>query len=242
MLPSGRDPIDVLASIAESLQAESDLPATAEQVLTFAQETLTFDYAGITVLNGGNGGNGNGGNGGNGGKGIATLVSSDPVVEKADELQVELDEGPCRDAAWAQHTLIVEDLARDERWPRWAPQASALGLGSILAVELGPQGGRFGALNLYCEGPRRFAEDEIAFAHVFGRHAAVALAAARQEETLNEAIDARTLIGQAQGMLMERFDLNSDKAFEVLRRYSQDYNTKLRVVAEELVRTRKLPG
>jgi len=235
MLPSGRDPIDVLATIAESLQAESDLPATAEQVLTFAQETLIFDHAGITVVNGGNGGNpGNG-------TGIATLVSSDPVVEKADELQVELDEGPCRDAAWAQHTLIVEDLAGDERWPRWAPQASALGLGSILAVELAPQGTRFGALNLYCREPRRFAEDEIAFAHVFGRHAAVALSAARQEETLNEAIDARTLIGQAQGILMERFDLSADKAFDVLRRYSQDYNTKLRAVAEDLVRSRKLP-
>jgi GAF domain-containing protein len=236
MLPSGRDPIDVLASIAESLQAESDLPATAEQVLAFAQETLAFDHAGITVVNGGNGGSGGSA------KAIATLVSSDPVVEKADELQVELDEGPCRDAAWAQHTLIVEDLARDERWPRWGPQASALGLGSILAVELGLQDSRIGALNLFDEEPRRFADDEIAFAHVFGRHAAVALAAARQEETLNEAIDARTLIGQAQGILMERFDLSADKAFDVLRRYSQDYNTKLRAVAEELVRTRRLPG
>jgi GAF domain-containing protein len=239
MLPSGRDRVDVLASIAESLQAESDLPGTADQVLTFAQETLTFDHAGITVVNGANGGtSGPGGPGRN----IATLVSSDPVVEKADELQVELDEGPCRDAAWAQHTLIVEDLARDERWPRWAPQASALGLGSILAVELAPAGTRLGALNLYSREPRRFDEDEIAFAHVFGKHAAVALAAARQEETLNEAIDARTLIGQAQGILMERFDLGPEKAFDVLRRYSQDYNTKLRIVAEDLVRSRKLPG
>jgi GAF domain-containing protein len=238
MLPSGRDLSGVLASIAESLQAEPDLPATAEQVLTHAQETLAFDHAGITVVNGGNGGHSNPGDNGSS---IATLVASDPVVEKADELQVQLDEGPCRDAAWEQRTLLVEDLARDGRWPRWAPQVSAMGLGSILAVELGPQGRRFGALNLYCREPRTFAEDEIAFAHIFGRHAGVALAVARQEETLNEAIDARTLIGQAQGILMERFGLEPDKAFDVLRRYSQDSNTKLRTVAEELVSKRRLP-
>ncbi|HEX2175439.1 MAG TPA: GAF and ANTAR domain-containing protein [Nocardioidaceae bacterium] len=233
MLPSGSDPGDLLASIAESLEAEPDLPHTAEQVLTFAQETLSIDHAGITVING---------NGNNGGGTVTTLVSSDPVVEKADELQVELDEGPCRDAAWEQQTLLVSDLATDERWPCWAPQAGALGLGSILAVELTLRGRRFGALNLYCAEPRVFDRDEIAFAHLFGRHAAVALAAARQEDTLTEAIDARTLIGQAQGILMERFGLDADKAFDVLRRYSQDFNTKLRTVAEDLVSSRKLPG
>ena len=233
MLPSGADPSDLLTSIAESLQAEPDLPTTAEQVLAFAQQTLTIDHAGITALNG---------NGRNGAKRLTTLVSSDPIVEKADNLQVELDEGPCRDAAWEQQTLLVGDLAADPRWPRWAPQASALGLGSILAVELAIAGKRFGALNLYCVEPRVFDPDEVAFAHLFGRHAAIALSAARQEDTLNQALDARTLIGQAQGILMERFGLDSDKAFDVLRRYSQDHNTKLRTVAEQLVDSRRLPG
>jgi len=56
-----------------------------------------------------------------------------------------------------------------------------------------------------------------------------------------QAIDARKLIGQAQGILMERFDLDDERAFEVLRRYSQNTNTKLNEVARALVHTRTLP-
>jgi AmiR/NasT family two-component response regulator len=62
------------------------------------------------------------------------------------------------------------------------------------------------------------------------------------DTTLAQAIDARKLIGQAMGILMERFDLDGNRAFEVLRRYSQDTNTKLRDVAQQLVDTRTLPG
>ena len=78
--------------------------------------------------------------------------------------------------------------------------------------------------------------------HIFGQHASVALATARREAGLRQAIDARHLIGQAQGILMERFDLTADQSFAVLRRYSQENNVKLRSVAAEIIETRKLPG
>lgn len=71
-------------------------------------------------------------------------------------------------------------------------------------------------------------------------HAAVAVANARTESTLWQAIEARKLVGQAQGILMERFDLTDEQAFAVLRRYSQDTNTKLREVARRLIATRNL--
>ncbi len=77
---------------------------------------------------------------------------------------------------------------------------------------------------------------------IFGGHASVALATARNEDSLRQAIDARHVIGQAQGILMERFDLNADQAFSVLRRYSQDKNLKLRAVAEEMIASRVLPS
>lgn len=57
-----------------------------------------------------------------------------------------------------------------------------------------------------------------------------------------QAVDARKLVGQAMGILMERFDLDGDRAFQVLRRFSQDNNRKLRDVAQELINTRKLPA
>ncbi len=89
---------------------------------------------------------------------------------------------------------------------------------------------------------RDFDEDDVAMAHIFGQHASVALATARREAGLRQAIDARHLIGQAQGILMERFDLTADQSFAVLRRYSQENNVKLRSVAAEIIETRQLPG
>jgi AmiR/NasT family two-component response regulator len=56
-----------------------------------------------------------------------------------------------------------------------------------------------------------------------------------------QAVDARKLVGQAMGILMERFDVGDDRAFAILKRYSQDTNTKLRDVAQHLIDTRKLP-
>jgi GAF domain-containing protein len=229
MAGDGSDAGDLLASIAEALVQERGFPHTAEHVVAFARETLTVDYAGITVMN-------------RDGTDLVTMAASDPVVEKADQLQVEMDEGPCRDSTWHQRTLVVEDLSAEDRWPRWSPRARSLGVTSMLAVEMTIRDRPFAALNLYSVAQRRFGAEEVAFAHLFARHAAVALAAARKEDTLAEAVDARTLIGQAQGILMERFSLDANQAFEVLRRYSQDNNTKLRVVAEHVVSSRTLPA
>jgi AmiR/NasT family two-component response regulator len=97
-------------------------------------------------------------------------------------------------------------------------------------------------LSLYTLHPDAFTADDEAIAHILARHASVAVAAARHEETMARAVDARKLVGQAMGILMERFDLNGDQAFAVLRRYSQDTNTKLRDVAQHLIDTRKLPS
>ncbi|MDQ0745124.1 response regulator NasT [Clavibacter sp. B3I6] len=73
-------------------------------------------------------------------------------------------------------------------------------------------------------------------------HARVALAAWDATEELERGLAARTLVGQAQGILMERFSLDADRAFQVLRRYSQDGNVKLAEVARRVVETRALPG
>jgi AmiR/NasT family two-component response regulator len=76
---------------------------------------------------------------------------------------------------------------------------------------------------------------------IFARHAALALSGAMNEAELNVALDSRKLVGQAQGILMERYGLDEARAFAVLRRYSQDHNLKLRRVAEYLVSHRRLP-
>jgi AmiR/NasT family two-component response regulator len=98
-----------------------------------------------------------------------------------------------------------------------------------------------GALNLYSSQPHAFDEDAEHVGLLFATHAAVALAAALQQEHLTQAIHGRDLIGQAKGILMERHKLTADQAFTVLVRTSQRSNTKLRDLAEHLANTGELP-
>lgn len=217
------------ADLAQSLTNAGTVQQTADQVVEQALIALGASYGGITLIRGG-------------GR-LETMAPSDDIVVKADLLQYDLREGPCHDASWQGVTLASQDLSADRRWPTWGPQAVALGIGAVLAAELNATetGRRLGALNLYWRESTTFSSDDLAYANIFAVHAAVALANSLRDAQLNTAMDARKVIGQAQGILMERYGLSTEQAFEVLRRYSQDHNVKLRLVAEQLVATRQLP-
>ena len=217
------------AKLAESLEAAPTPAETAEEIVEYVREQLDANRAGITLIRSR--------------RRLETVAATDELVERADRLQYELDEGPCRDSSWHRETLLSSDLATDKRWPQWAAKVAGLGVASVLAVELtSVEDKRMGAINVYWIQRREFTSDDVAFANIFARHAALALAGSMNEAQLNTALDTRGLIGQAQGILMERYDLDEARAFEVLRRYSQDHNVKLRQVAEHLIATRRLPS
>jgi GAF domain-containing protein len=176
-------------------------------------------------------------------KELETTAGSDPIAQRAHEMQLDLSEGPCIDAEWDDNNgvYVVQDVADDERWPRWAPEAARMGLCSLLAVRLSTTKDRLGVLDLYSYRRRDYDTDDIMAAQIVAARVSAAVAHAQHEQTLWRAIDARHHIGQAQGILMERYDLSSDTAFAVLRRYSQEQNRKLHDVARELVETRGLP-
>lgn len=216
------------ARIAQALQAAPTPARTAEQIVDYVRDQLDADHAGITLVRAG-------------GR-LETIAATDSMVEQTDTLQDELDDGPHRDRSWHGETLVVNCLAGDERWPRWAAKVAALGTSSVLAAELTTvQRDRIGSINVYWTQAHAVSADDVAFLNIFARHAALALSSAMNEAGLNVALDSRKLIGQAQGMLMERYGLDEPRAFEVLRRYSQTHNLKLRRVAEYLVSTRELP-
>jgi GAF domain-containing protein len=199
------------------------------RIVRYAVAAVGTPYAGVTLLRPG--------------QQLESMATTDPIVDAADHLQYDLQEGPCLDAAVDRnsHVLLSKDLAVDDRWPQWGPKTAALGLHAVLSAELRAGQRRLGALNLYGEQPRQFSSDDAATAHLFAAHATLALTAASTVEGLQTALDTRTEIGQAQGILMERFDLDADRAFEVLRRYSQNTNLKLHEVARTLIDTRKFP-
>lgn len=216
------------AKLATALQAAPTPGETADEIVAYVRDQLDADHVGITLIGAR--------------RRLETIAETDPIVGQLDRLQEELGAGPYYDESWHRETLISEDLANDKRWPEWTAEVSARGIASLLAAELTTvEDRRIGSINAYWSQVRRFTVDDAAFAAIFARHATVALAQSWSEEGLNVALDSRKLIGQAQGILMERHGLDADRAFEVLRRYSQDHNVKLRLVAEHLVATRRLP-
>lgn len=215
------------ADMALVLHEEPDVEQTLERVVEYAQQATVCDDAGLMLLHGG-------------GR-IETTGATDPRVGKADELQTTLEEGPGRAAIETRASVLVEDTATDPRWPAWGPQVADLGLRSVLSVRLHTGRTTLGTLNLYGHRPGMFDDDDTDVAEIFGRHASIALASAREEDGLRQAIGARHVIGLAQGILMERYGVDADRAFAVLRRYSRNSNVKLRVVAERVIATGRLP-
>jgi AmiR/NasT family two-component response regulator len=99
----------------------------------------------------------------------------------------------------------------------------------------------FGALSLYCRNGRRFGADDVAVAQALAGQLSVVMAAEQEIDHLGLALHNRNVIGQAQGVLMERFDMTADEAFDHLRRISSNTNVKLAHVAADIARTRRLP-
>jgi GAF domain-containing protein len=226
-------PADVHAQLAEAsreLHAEPDTNHTLQRSVTLATELIcNCHYAGISMVH-------------RDGT-IDTPAATHDLVNRGDQLQYALGEGPCLDAIWHYDTVICANLAEEDRWTTWAPRVAAeLNIRSMLALRLFTSKELVGALNLYSRDIDAFDEDDAYTGTYLAAQVAVAVAETRQTDSLRIGALNRTIIGQAQGILMERYEIDADQAFNVLRRVSQDNNIKLIRVADELVRTRRTPG
>ena len=215
------------AERARAIAKKSSPDETIRRIIDLALECIDCDYASVTVVHADGG--------------VETVASSDEVIDRADALQYELGEGPCLTAAEHEGLWVIAETGTDPRWPQWGPQAAALGLHSILAVHLFTDRTMLGALNLYAKQSHQYSADDIETAQIVAAHASVGLARTRSEQNLWRAVDARHVVGQAQGILMERFSLSSEQAFSVLKRYSQQHNIKIRDIAVHLLSTGEMP-
>lgn len=218
---------EAFARLALDLHDVDGLDETVERILEFAVKTFDCGYAGVILVHGGSR--------------VETVAATDPVVEGLDAVQLEAGEGPDLELIADRHEVIVRDVRQEQRWPRWCEAVADAGIRSMMGSRLYTSQHVIGSLNLYDPEPGAFDEADADVAHMLARHAAVAMQHARGDEHLRKAVDARNLVGQAQGILMERYDLDAARAFEVLRRYSQHHNTKLHLVAQQLIDSRTLP-
>lgn len=218
---------DFFSEVALALHEQRTTEETVDRITEYAQQAAECEDAGIMLVHSRTR--------------IETAAATSDRVTRSHELQRELGEGPCLDALESGGSFLSPDVQTDERWKRWGHAVAELGIHSAMSVLLETRDRRYGSLNLYADRANAFDANDLATATIFARHASVALANAHQEQGLLTAIDARKVIGQAQGILMERFDIPADRAFDVLRRYSQNHNEKLHAVAAWVVENRKRP-
>jgi GAF domain-containing protein len=217
-----------LAALLRDLQTETEQPATFERIAAGADELLgRGDGCGLSLRDG----RGTVGDGG---------ATSD-LARACDDLQYELGEGPCLDAVDLHAVTLVRDLRDETRWPAWGPRAAEAGVRSMLSVRLFTQEATLGALNLYSRSVGTFDADDVDLAWIYASSASAALRGSHRAAGLSSALASRHTIGMAQGMLMCKYGVTAERAFEVLRRYSNESNQKLRDVAEAVVEAGALP-
>jgi transcriptional regulator with GAF, ATPase, and Fis domain len=215
-----------LSELARELQADISAEALLKHITMAAvREVPGARHAAITLITG---------------KSVTTAAASDELPVRIDQVQYEAGEGPCLDAARLHETVRCDDLRAEVRWPRFAQEAISLGVLSVLSFQLFAGDDSFGALNLYAPDASAFGPDSESNGILLASHAALAMASARTQEGLLTAMDSREMIGQAKGILMERYKITGVEAFGLLVASSQAVNRKLRGVAEHLVATGEL--
>ena len=221
---------DVMSRVARELQENhGDVESTLQAITAAAVVTVPgADECGISYVTGR--------------RKVEPRAASSELLRRLDALQQELGQGPCLDTIWENTVVRVDDVRTDARWPAFAAEAAEQGIGSMLCFQLFVTGDQLGAMNLYSRRSQAFGSESEEIGQTFAGHAAVALAGAEHEAQLRAGMSSRDLIGQAKGILMERFRLTADQAFGVLSRVSQEMNRKLVDVAAELTETGALPA
>lgn len=222
-----------LSDTVKSLFSAGSVGDTLLQVVQLAVSTIEgCDYAGIFLMEEGV---------------LGTPVCSGPVAAEVDALQQSFGEGPCLAAVTEGIAYLAGDLADDDRWPIFGPKAVDSGIRSVLAFAL-PVDDVPGALNLYARYPQAFGVIDRGRGLLLAVMAGMAISSARahedderREANLHAALATREVIGQAQGILMERERIGPSEAFDILRRASQHLNIKLRDVARNLIETGERP-
>ena len=165
---------------------------------------------------------------------LETPTASDPLVHRVDALQYELHQGPSVDAVSGRWQPPSDNLRVDVRWPKYGPLAADLGIVAQMGIQLFDEPGLIAGLNLYSSTVGAFDEDTVEAAMLFAIQATHTLARVMTREQFTDAMTASTTIGRATGVVMERFNLSADGAFELLTRVSRIHDLTLEVLAHQI--------
>lgn len=214
-----------MAELARTLASPRGLDEILSSATAAAKELIPgVDAAGILLV-------------GRGGT-FESVAQVTDLPHQLDELQMRYNEGPCVQAALQDVVVRTDDFREETRWPQYAPACVKIGVLSGLSFKLYTADRTAGALNLFGFNPRVWDTDAETTGTVLAAHAAAALLAHREGEQLRSALSTRDRIGQAKGIIMERYKVDDLQAFEMMRRLSQDGNKKLTEIAQQVIDTR----
>jgi GAF domain-containing protein len=214
-----------MAELARAVAAPRSLDEILSGVTTLAKELIPgVDAAGILLI-------------GKGGT-YESLAQVTDLPHQLDELQMQFNEGPCVQAALDEVIVRTDDFREESRWPKYSPACVEIGVLSGLSFKLYTAERTAGALNLFSFSTNPWNGESETIGTVLAAHAAAAVLANRQGHQLESALSTRDRIGQAKGIIMERYKVDDVQAFEMMRRLSQDSNTRLIDIAQQVIDTR----
>jgi GAF domain-containing protein len=228
--------IEVTGRTAESLEIlarslhvrDAELQPTLQAIVSAAVTMLSpARYAALTIFSRGE---------------LVPRASAGEPPLLLDRLQQQLGDGPCISAARHQSVFRIYDTRQDQRWPEFSTEAARLNVRSMLCMPLWVHERCLGALSLYADEAEAFSDLDERVTTLLATYAALALAEAQRADQMHDALGNRDVIGQAKGILMERYGVPASAAFGLLARVSQAENTKLAEIARRLAETGKLPG
>jgi transcriptional regulator with GAF, ATPase, and Fis domain len=215
-----------MVELTRNFATGTDLEQTLGSVTAAAVELVEgVDYADVLLIGDGR---------------FRSVQPTSEVATRLDDVQEELRQGPCLQAALSEPLIRCDDLREDPRWPQFAAQAVAAGVHSMLSFQLYTHESGAGALNLFGRVAASFDGESETIGAMLATHAAIALIAADKQHQFESALASRDLIGQAKGIIMERFNVDALRAFELISRLSQNSNTQVRTIAEQIVQSRIL--
>lgn len=214
-----------MAELARAIAAQRTLEQILDDVTATAVELIPgADVAGVLLVK-------------KGGE-FESLADTDGLAAQLDKLQHDFGEGPCAEAAIQQTIVRSDDMRNESRWPRYAPAAVQLGVLSSMSFKLYTADRTAGALDLFGFTADAWDTDAETTGAVLAAHAAAAILARRHDEHMQVALSTRDRIGQAKGIIMERYGVDDVRAFDMMRRLSQESQIKLADIAHRVIETR----
>ncbi len=169
-------------------------------------------------------------------KTFTSVAPSDPTAKQIDDLQNDIGQGPCLEAAWEHHMVHVDDYETETRWPAFVTEVRAhTPVRSSMSFQLYRSETTMGAINMHSSRANVFTPESEEVGLAFATHAALAVYSSRRDDQFASALASRDTIGQAKGMIMERFNIDAIQAWELIRKLSQDANIRVFELAQQLI-------